>query len=147
MTMAYYTALINQWNAITTANPTFTTAQKLAAVNALTVATPQKAILAPSAVINACVAADLAALTAGQIALFALLLAGSSVDASQGTTIRAGVAAIFAGKTTTLANLTALVAPFDNATTPWWQMPVAQGGGGLSSSVSASDLLAAGNLT
>ena len=137
--MAYYDALIAKWNTLSG-----TTQSKLTQINALTVANPQKAILTPSAIINACVAADIASLTASQVALFALLIAGSSVDASTGTTIRAGVQAIFAGKTTTLANLGALVAPFDNATIPWWQATVAQGGGGLSSPVGTGDLSAAG---
>lgn len=138
--MAYYDALIAKWATLTPG----TTAQKLAQINALTVSNPQKAMLAPSTILNACVAVDLEALTAAQVALFALLLAGTSIDCSAGTAIRAVAQNLFAGKTQTLANLGALVSPFDNATLPWWQATVAQGGGGLSSPVSQGDLTAAG---
>jgi hypothetical protein len=81
------------------------------------------AILAPSQILNAVVFADLAALTQLQVSQLTLLLAGSSVDASVGTSIRAGIQALFAGKTTTLANLGALVAPFDATTAPFARLP------------------------
>jgi hypothetical protein len=155
--MAYYTALINAWNSATqppagvtgTALTGLTTAQKLIAVNAWTVAGPaQKAIISVNAIINAVTSTDLLALTVTQLQVMTLLLAGGgSVDASPGTTVRAVFQSIFASKTTTLANLTALVAPFDNPMIPWWQATVAQGGGGLSSLVNGNDLVAAGNLT
>lgn len=125
--MAYYTALTTAWNGAqppagvtgTALTAGMTTAQKLAAVNAWTVAAPKAAILSPSQILNAVVFADLAALTQLTLTQLTLLLAGSSVDASIGTPIRAGIQAIFAGKTATLANLGALVAPFDNATALW----------------------------
>jgi hypothetical protein len=139
--MAYYTALITKWNTLSG-----TTAQKLATINSLTIAAPQKAILTPSSIINAIAPADLAALSSAQVAMLTLLLQGSSIDASVGTTIRLAAQNIFAGKATTLAALGALVAPYDNATIPWWQATVAQGGGGLNSSVSDNDLIAAGGL-
>lgn len=143
--MAYYDALITKWATLTPG----TTAAKLAQINTLIVATgvPIKAILTPSQILNACVAADIASLTPAQVALLTLLLQGSTVDGSQGTTVRAGIQAIFAGKTQTLTNLGALVAPFDSPTLPWWQATVAQGGGGLSSPVSLNDLGSAGGLT
>jgi len=128
--MAYYTAFTTAWNGVTQppAGVTgagltggMTTAQKLAAMNGWTVIAAQKAMLAPSQILNAIVFADLAALTQLQVSQLALLLAGSQVDASAGTSIRAGIQALFAGKSTTLANLAALVAPFDNAIAPWWQ--------------------------
>lgn len=130
--MAYYDLLIAAWNGATQP-PTGvtgtglqagdTTAQKLVKVNAWTVAAPAaKAILTPSAILNAIVPADLAALTSAQVAFLTLVLQGSTVDASQGTTVRAAIQTIFAGKTTTLSQLGALVAPFD--TPPpiaWWK--------------------------
>ena len=154
--MAYYTALIAAWNGATqpptgvagTALTGLTTANKLIAVNGWTVAgEAQKAILIPSTILNAILFADLAALTQLQVTQLTLLLAGSSVDASSGTSIRAGIQALFASKATTLANLAALVAPFDSPKILWWQATVAQGGAGLSSPVSANDLAAAGGLT
>jgi uncharacterized protein (DUF697 family) len=113
--LAYYDALIAKWATLTPG----TTQQKLAQLNATTVASPQKAILAPSAILNAVVFADLASLTALQVSQLTLLLQGSQVDASAGTSIRTGIQALFSGKTTTLANLAALVAPYDNATISW----------------------------
>jgi hypothetical protein len=115
--MAYYTAMITKWGTLSG-----TTASKLTQINAATAtgaAIP--AIFSPSTILNACVAADIASLTTAQISLLTLLLAGASVDASQSTTVRAGIQAIFAGKTTTLSQLGALVAPYDSPTVPWWQ--------------------------
>jgi hypothetical protein len=142
--MAYYTALIAKWATLTPG----TTAAKLAQINAITVAGPPgKAILAPSQILNSIVFADLAALTQLQVSQLTLLLAGSQVDASVGSSIRLGIQALFAGKTTTLANLSALVTPLDTTTIPWWQATIAQGGGALNSPVSLDDLVAAGGLT
>lgn len=137
--MAYYDALITKWATLSPG----TTAQKLAVLNAITVAkgSANPAILTPSQIVNACVPADIASLTTAQVTLLTLLLQGSAVDASAGTTVRAGVIAIFTGKVTTLSQLAALVAPFDNPTIPWWQSA------GLSGQVSLADLAAAGNLT
>lgn len=96
-------------------------ATKLAAINGWTVSkgAPDRALIDPSAVLNAIVPADLAALTQLQTLQFSLLLSGSQIDASQGTTIRAGVQSLFAGKTTTLANLGTLVAPYDSPSWLW----------------------------
>lgn len=117
--MAYYDALIAKWATLNTG----TLAQKLTQINALTVPGPaQRAVLSPSQILNAIVFADLAALTQLQISQLTLLLAGANVDASVGTPIRLGIQALFSGKTTTLSNLGALVAPFDNGQPiPWWQ--------------------------
>jgi hypothetical protein len=126
--MAYFTALTTAWNSgvqppagVTgTALTGLTTAQKVAAINAWTVVAPLPAILNVTDVINAVVAADLLALTATQLQVLTLLLmGGSTVNGSPGTTVRAVFQSVFAGKATTLANLTALVAPFDNATALW----------------------------
>lgn len=135
--MAYYDALKTEW-----ATLTGTTAQKLASINAMTVAAAQPAVLSVTAIINAIASADFLALTALQLQQMTFLLAGgASVNASPGTTIRAVFQNIFASKATTLANLSALVSPFDNATTPWWQA------NGYASPISPSDLSAAGGLT
>lgn len=143
--MAYYDALIAKWATLTPG----TTAQKLVQINALTVLTgvPVKAVLTPSQILNACVAADIASLTTAQVTLLTLLLQGSTVDASIGTTVRAGVVAVFSGKATTLAQLGALVVPFDTPTMPWWQAPLALNGGALNSQVGPADLLIAGGLS
>lgn len=95
-------------------------AQIIAAVNAKTVTAPQPAVLNVPDIINAIVPADFTGLTQIQLSQMMLLLGGAgTVNASPGTTIRAVFQNIFAAKATTLANLGALVAPFDNATAPW----------------------------
>jgi hypothetical protein len=155
--MAYYDALVAAWNSATqppagvsgTALTGLSTANKLIAVNAWTVkGSPTKALLAPSAILNAIAFADLAALTQLQVSQLTLLLAGTSIDASVGTSIRAGIQALFAGKTTTLANLAALVAPFDSGPTLSWCQangyPNAQNGGG---GITPTDLVNAGGLS
>lgn len=115
--MAYYDAFVTKWAELGAG----TTAEKLAALNAATVSAPQKSILSPSAILNAIVFDDLAALTQLQVTQLTLLLSGASIDASNGTSIRTGIVALFADKTTTLTQLGELVAPFDSATEPWWK--------------------------
>lgn len=144
--MAYYDALVTKWATLSPG----TTAAKLAQINAITVQTAAQgtATLSPSAIINAIVFADLAALTQLQVSQLTLLLQGAAVDASKSSSIRTGIQTLFTGKAATLAALAALVAPFDAAVAiPWWQATVAQGGGGLSSPVNAGDLAAAGGLS
>lgn len=149
-----YNTLIAAWNGATQP-PTGvtgtgivggdTTAQKLAKVNAWTIpASAEKAILKPSEIINAIVPADLAGLSAAAVAMLTLVLQGNEVDASVGTTVRAAVQNIFAGKATTLAQLGALVAPFDSPTQLWITTPVALGGAGMTSTISLPDCTAAG---
>lgn len=116
--MANYTALKTE-----IALPAYngmTDAQIIAAVNAKTVPAPQPAILNVPDIINAIVKADFNALTQIQLSQMMLLLGGAGrVNASPGTTIRGVFQDIFLGKVTTLANLGALVAPFDSATALW----------------------------
>ena len=155
--MAYYTALITAWNGATqpptgvtgTALTGLTTANKIIAVNGWTIIGPSiPAIFSASTILNACVAADIASLTTAQVTLLTLMLSGGDrVDGSKNTTVRAAIQAIFAGKTTTLTNLGALVAPYDSPVIPWWSATVANGGAGLTSVVSAQDLAAAGGLS
>lgn len=117
--MAYYDALSNQWKTLSG-----TTDEKLAQINALTVqvASQGVAMVTPSQILNAIVFADLALLTQLQISQLTLLLSGGSVDASKGSSIRAGIQSFFSGKTQTLANLTALFSMADQPVSiPWWQ--------------------------
>src|SRR6476661_1849797 len=97
----------------------FTAQQKIDAINTwmVLVGAAKKALLNPSDVLNAIVAADYATLAQSDRILLGTLLSGSQVDASQGTNIRAAVQNMFAGKTATLSALSALVAPYDN---PRW---------------------------
>jgi hypothetical protein len=131
--MSYYSALQAAWatsSASAAALPSgvtgtslfgLTTAQKIAAVNGWTVANPQPAMLQPTEVVNAIASADMLTLTATQLQIIALILqtGGGLVDASSGSNNRAVFQSIFASKPTTLANLSALVSPFDNATQLW----------------------------
>jgi hypothetical protein len=116
--MAYYDALVTKWATLTPG----TTDAKLTQLNGLTATgATGKAVLSPSQILNAIVFSDLATFTQLQVSQLELLLSGASIDASSGTTVRAGIQALFAGKTTSLANLGALVAPFDAPTVLWWQ--------------------------
>jgi hypothetical protein len=101
-----------------------TDAQIIAAVNAKTVAAPKPAVLSPNNIMNAITTADLSALVSAgvtgtnKLLIMLSALAGSSVDASPGTTTRAIFVALFpSGQSAT--NLAALVAPYDNATASW----------------------------
>lgn len=133
--MAYWDVFVTKWG---TLNPG-TTAQKLAQLNAITVAAAQPAIVDVNKIKNAIVAADFTSLTQLQVSQMSFLLTGNSVvDASPGTMIRAVFQSIFAGKATTLANLSALVSPFDNATIPWTQA------NGYPTPASLNDTIAAG---
>lgn len=143
-----YDALVAVWN--TTGAPAdvvgtaltggMTAQQKLAAINGWTVPTGSVplSILSPSAIINAIVPADLAALTQLQTLQMSLLLSGAQVDVSPGTTIRAGIQNLFAGKTQTLSNLAALVGVFVDPRRLW---TVANG---LPSPLGTADLTIAG---
>lgn len=128
--MAYYDALISAWNSATqppagvtgsglTAGDT--TSQKVAKVNGWTVANQQKAIVTGSQILNACVPADINALTSAQVQIMTMYMLDQSIDASAGSLIRQALQSLFAGHTTTLNNLAALFAPFDNATWTWCQ--------------------------
>lgn len=148
--MQNYSALTAAWNAGgvptgatgTTLTAGMTTAQKIAAVNSWTLPSAQKAIVPVYAIINAILPADFLALSALQLQQITLLFGGNQqVDASPGTTIRAVFQSIFSGKSTTLNNLGALVAPFDNATRAWVTAPT---GGNLVGVVTQTDCDAAG---
>lgn len=127
--MSNYTALIAAWNNATQPPPGvigtaltvgMTTAQKLVAVNAWVVAAPQTPNIPVSSIVGAIVPADYTALTTLQLQQLQFLLQGAqTVFAPIGGTIRSVFSTIFAGKTTTLANLAALVATYDNATQNW----------------------------
>lgn len=127
--MAYYTALQTAWNSVTqppagvsgtALSSGMTTAQKLAAVNAWTVPNPQPANIPVTSIIGAITSTDFLALTSLQLQQLQFLLqSAETVFAPPGGTIRSVFGTIFAGKTTTLANLTALVATYDSATQLW----------------------------
>jgi hypothetical protein len=128
--MTYYDPLIAVWNTTTlpagvTGSPlaaSMSKQQKLDTVNAWMVDQSQNkpaVILSPSQIINAIVFADLAGLTQLQLLQLQILLSGSTVDVSAGTTIRQGLQQLFAGKTQTIANLQALVTPFDTPRITW----------------------------
>lgn len=114
--MAYYDPLITIWPTLTG-----TKQEKIAQLAVLKIdGDVQKALLSASDILNACVPADLAALTSTQVSFLTLFLAGQQVDVSQGTTLRTAIRTIFTGKTTTLNNLAALVAPFDSPVKILW---------------------------
>lgn len=128
--MAYYDALIAAWHSATQPPAGVTgqglqagdtTAQKITKVNGWTVANQQKAIVTGSQILNCCVPADIVALTSAQVQIMTMYMLDQQIDASSGSLIRQALQSLFAGKTTTLNNLSALFAPFDNATWTWCQ--------------------------
>lgn len=138
--MTDYSALVAMW-----ATLTGTTDEKLAAINSLMVTTPPiKAIVTPSQIINCVDYKTFSSLKPSEQNTLALLLSGNTVDVSIGTTTRQALQAMFLSSKSTTANLSALFAPFDNPQAFWWQVPIAQGGGGLNKPVSSTDLVNAG---
>lgn len=130
-----YPALVAAWNA--TGRPAGTTGtnltagmtqeEKLIAINGWTVAAPVPAIITPAQLFSALdtneiiSAAGVPQFTQLQLTLLQILLSPREIDASPNKTARTIGARLFTGKPNTIANLAALVAPFDNATTEWWR--------------------------
>lgn len=141
--MAYYDALVSKWATLSPG----TTAQKLAAINAITVAGPVAPLLIPTyRIFNVIDPTEFGALLATNQQRIRDILSMGTVDASTGTNARALMLSVFGAGTTTRANLVALAASIEATTLPWWQATVVQGGGGLSSPVNSADLAAAGGL-
>lgn len=144
--MAYYDALVSKWATLTPG----TTAQKLAQINTLTLtgSVPTSFYVTGSQILNCINWTEFAALTDAQQKNLLLLCAvpGSLLGGSGNTTfiVDGMILAYFNVAGATVAALTALA---KGTVTPWWQATVAQGGGGLSSPVGLSDLVAAGGLT
>jgi hypothetical protein len=134
--MAYYTALINEW-----ATLSGSTAQKLAAVNALTVSgsVPTTLYVSGAQLANCINWAEFAALTAQQQAnLLALCqVPGNLLGGSSNTSLLTDgmFLAYFSLAGATIANLTALA---QAAATPWSQV------NGYSTPISMSDVINAG---
>lgn len=141
--MAYYDALITKWGTLSG-----NTAAKLAAINALTVAGPSAPLLVPTyKIYNVLDPTEFGALSAANQQRVRDILSMGTVDASTGTNARTFMLSIFGAGTTTRAALVALAGAIESTTILWWQATVAQGGGGLTSPVSAADLAAAGGLS
>lgn len=144
--MAYYDALVSKWATLTPG----TTAQKLAQINTLTLtgSVPTSFYVTGSQILNCINWTEFAALTDAQQKNLLLLCAvpGSLLGGSGNTTfiVDGMILAYFNVAGATVAALTALA---KGTVTPWWQATVVQGGGGLSSPVGLSDLVAAGGLT
>jgi hypothetical protein len=145
--MAYYDALVAKWGTLSG-----TTAQKLTAINAATVSVPLPPLpmIIPSHQIYECIdTTEFGALSAANQTLVRDLLNMGTVDARLGSKARARILALFGSATATRANLTALAATYEtrSETRPWWSTSVAEGGGGLTSTVTDPDLVAAGGLS
>jgi len=131
--MAYYTALQTAWNSVTQP-PTgvtgtalssgMTTLQKINAVNGWTVVGPAITPNIPvTNVISSITTTDFMAMTSLQLQQLQTVMppGATTVYAPSGGTVRGVFGQIFAGKTTTLANLSALVAQYDTPTISWCQ--------------------------
>lgn len=143
--MAYYDALIAKWATLAPG----TTAQKLAAINALMVASPtaQRMLIPSYEIYNAVDGTEFSALSAANQQLVRDMLNMGTVDASPNKPARVRLLALFGAGTTTRTNLVALAAIYDTPPIPWATAPVEHGGGGLSSAVTSNDLSAAGGLS
>lgn len=138
--MARYDALAAKW-----ATLSGTTAQKLAAIDVLTVTLPAQPMVIPTyEIYNVIVPSEWAALTTASQQNIRDILGLGNVDTSAGTQARAVILSIFGAATQTRAALVALAAPYDSPKIAWWQASVAEGGGGLTSPVTMDDLAAAG---
>lgn len=146
--MAYYDALIAKWATLTPG----TTAAKLAQINALTVTgtVPTSILFSGAELINCIAWAEFAALTAAQQQNIMLLCATGTSKGLLGGSANTAllpvgmIIAYFPPAGTTITNLTAMA---KGLTQPWWQAPIANGGGGLTSPLTQPDLTAAGGLT
>ncbi len=154
--MAYYTALITAWNGATqppagvtgtglTAG--MTTQQKIDAVNGWTMTgtVPTSFFTTGDQVFNCVNYTEFKALTATQQAnLLAMLTTPGKLlgGSANNTSLLVGmVLDFFAAGTVTR---TALLALAKGTVLPWWQVPVASNGGGLSGPVSLADTQKAG---
>lgn len=141
--MAYYDGLVAKWGTLSG-----TTAAKLTAINALTVAGAATPMVIPTyRIYNVIVASEFTALSAANQQLVRDILGMGTVDASPGTSVRARITALFPSGTATFTALSALAATYDSPQIPWWKATVAQGGGALNEPVGRGDLINAGNLT
>ena len=141
--MGFYDALVAKWPSLSG-----TTAQKLAAINALTVTGPAIPLIVPTyKIYNLIVASEYQALTAAKQGYVNTILAMGTVDGSAGTQVSSVLLACFPSGTATYTALVALAASYDAPSYPWWSAPWSMGGGGLSNPVNAQDLIAAGGLT
>ena len=157
--MAYYDALIAAWNAGSppsgASGTAFaqgdTTAQKLVKINGWTITgqVPTSFYVTGNQLINCINYAEFKALTAAQqLNLLTLCAVPSNLLGGSGNTafmVDGMILDYFTNHAgPTIAALTALA---QATVTPWWQVPVAQGGAGLNTTISLSDLAAAGGLT
>jgi len=166
--MAYYASLVAEWATITTANPTYTTAQKLAAINALTVPGPTIDVQASTVlgymmlnmklgVLQAYATTPPNGSSANIIALVRELLvtftypAFDTFETSNVVTYSAVNTMLEAMASDTNTGITSTdvsnIMGLAQTSLPWWAATVAQGGGGLTSPVGDPDLESAGNLS
>jgi hypothetical protein len=142
--MAYYDALIAKWATA----PAGTTDQKLTWINAevITGQIPTSFYTTGDALLNCIDYAEFKALTPVDKQANVLRMCGIGGQllggSAQVSHMVAGMIVDYFG--TSGKTITALTALAKATVIPWWQATVAQGGGGLSSPVSHSDLDAAG---
>jgi hypothetical protein len=146
--MAYYTALINAWNAApsppsgvtgTGLTGSMTTDQKLVAFSGWTVVGPAVPMIIPTyQIYNVMVRAEFDALTAPFQQSMRDILNMGTVDGSSGTQIRARIIQIFPSGTVTFTNLSNLAKQYDSPQIPWWQ------GNGYPAPINGQDLVNAG---
>lgn len=138
-----YAPLIAQWQTITTANPSFTTTQKLAAINALTVtgSIPTLFNTTGAAIFSCLNYTEFLSLSAiQQTQLMQVCAIPGTLIGGSASTLGAWFVAIFAGKLSG-PTITALTALAQGAVQPWWQA------NGYTAAIGPNDLILAGGLT
>jgi hypothetical protein len=134
--MAYYDALIAKWAQA----PAGTTASKITWVNSQTLNGHAIPMIVPTYnIYNLIVRSEFDALSAALQQSVRDILSMGTVDGSPGTQIRSRIIQIFPNGTATFTNLNNYAKAFDTPQVPWWGVPVANGGGGLSGPVSQAD--------
>ena len=158
--MAYYTALTAAWN-LSSASPGalpanvtgtslfgLSTTNKIVAVNGWTLSgsVPTSALFTGAQCVNCINWVEFAALTtAQQLNLLTLCaIPGPLLGGSANAALITGGMFLAYFTNHSGSTITALTALASATVQPWWQVSVANGGGGLSSPINANDAAAAG---
>jgi hypothetical protein len=142
----YYDALVAKW-----ATLSGTTAEKLAAINALTLAGPNVPVPVLQVMTylrtnNLWMAIKASATPGAQAAVdYNSDPRVQTLDVSL-PIVQGMIADLVTHSLLTQTQANEIIA-MGNVGIPWWKMPVASGGGGLKGHVGMNDLIAAGNLT
>lgn len=109
-------ALVTKWG---TLNPALSIGERLDLINKATVKSDLPAMLPTQQILEALDPTEAVALTAPQASLLTAILTCQAINVGKGANGRALLQKLFAGKPTTLANLSALAAKYDAQDMLW----------------------------